>query len=311
MANVTRCVATAGPLFSRSVADEDHVLVAVVRAEVEPAVERIHDEPRLAEEAEPLRRREPVQAEGRGDVRRAHDSESVRLVSSQSARSKIPGSRSSQRPPVSSMSSRLGAKTSKTKRPPGSSSAPGRAQRTKLRLPCGAASERADGEGHALGDGGSRRSPSRRSTRPETPADLGGGARDSSISGDESTPITRSRLRRSGPRSVPFRPRARRRAARRERVIDVERDVFRDRAAPRVVERRDLVVLSHAGFRATQTNSRLSPSNGRRSNQPYSASVSRPDTSSRPSHLERDQARSRLICERDVDSVVGRCVLVR
>ena len=65
MATVTGCVATAARPSVVPVADEDHVLVAVVRAEVEPAVERIHDEPRLADEAEPLRRRKPVQAEGR------------------------------------------------------------------------------------------------------------------------------------------------------------------------------------------------------------------------------------------------------
>src|SRR5262249_54879364 len=49
------------------------------------------------------------------------DNVSVHEVSSQSARSKMSGSRSSHRPSVSSMSSREGAKTSKTKRPPGAS----------------------------------------------------------------------------------------------------------------------------------------------------------------------------------------------
>src|SRR5438445_113046 len=49
------------------------------------------------------------------------ESVSVRARSSQLARSKIPGSRSSQRPCVSSMSPRDGVKTSKTKRPPGAS----------------------------------------------------------------------------------------------------------------------------------------------------------------------------------------------
>jgi hypothetical protein len=57
-------------------------------------------------------------------------------------------------------------------------------------------------------------------------------------------------------------------ATRRERLVDVEADVFGDRAAPRVVERRDLVVEALHGFLAIHTNSRLVSSNGRRSNQP-------------------------------------------
>ena len=102
------------------------------------------------------------------------------------------------------------------------------------------------------------------------------------------------------------------RAAARERPVDVEADVLRNRPAPRVVERRDPVVLGHDGFLATQTNSRLSSSNGRRSNQPYSASVWSPETSRRPSHslrvTHKRDAAARV--EDDFDSVVTREVTI-
>jgi hypothetical protein len=59
------------------------------------------------------------------------------------------------------------------------------------------------------------------------------------------------------------------RTARGDGLFDVELDILRDRDRPRVVDPRDPVVESLAhGFRATQTNSGLSRSNGRRSNQP-------------------------------------------
>ncbi|MDQ3086486.1 MAG: hypothetical protein M3Q67_06780 [Actinomycetota bacterium] len=58
-------------------------------------------------------------------------------------------------------------------------------------------------------------------------------------------------------------------AARGQSLVDIEPDVLGHGPAPRVVEARDLVVQGHeAGLRATQTNSRLSSSKGRRSNQP-------------------------------------------
>ena len=78
---------------------------------------------------------------------------SVRALSSQSARSKMPGSRSSQRPWVSAMSSGLGAKTSKTSRPPGGKRGAGRGQgldplAVVREVKVGA--ERADDERHPL-----------------------------------------------------------------------------------------------------------------------------------------------------------------
>ena len=77
--------------------------------------------------------------------------------SSQTARSKMPGSRSSQRSWVSSMSSRLGANTSNTKRPLRLQERPRSAKRSKLLglgLHVQEGAEGADDEGHALGDRG-------------------------------------------------------------------------------------------------------------------------------------------------------------
>ena len=92
----------------------------------------------------------------------------MRVSSSQSARSQMPGSRSSQRPCVSAMSSAPGAKTSKTKRPvrreePRARRAAPRAGRR--RSPCAAASGTGSAtSGNVPSTGGSRMSPWRRST---------------------------------------------------------------------------------------------------------------------------------------------------
>ena len=108
--------------------------------------------------------------------------------------------------------------------------------------------------------GGSRRSPSRRSTRSRDSGLLRRArARRRASPGDESTPITSipGAGDRDGDAAGPDRE-LDHGAARRERLVDVEADVLGDRAAPRVVEGRDLVVEPHhAGLRATQTNSRL------------------------------------------------------
>ena len=90
--------------------------------------------------------------------------------------------------------------------------------------------------------GGSRRSPRRRSTRCATPSRLGERARDrSSIALRERRRRSRGRRpARSGRRSAPCRRRARRPGRRRcQRLVDVEGDVLGDRGAPRVVDRRD------------------------------------------------------------------------
>ena len=94
--------------------------------------------------------------------------------------------------------------------------------------------------------------------------------------------------------------------------LDVEGDVLDDARAPRVVEPGDRVVARSSGLRATHTNSLRSSSNGRRSNQPYSASTSSPATSIRPSHSDCVTHQSESVgagVERDVDAVVGRRVV--
>ena len=102
--------------------EPDRVLAAVVRAQVEPAVAGDDLEPGGLEEGAPLLVREPGEAAGTSpSPGRARCRVRTRRSRSQSASSQMPGSRSSQRPCVSSTSSTLGAKTSKTKRPPGSS----------------------------------------------------------------------------------------------------------------------------------------------------------------------------------------------
>ena len=101
-----------------SPADPDRVLAAAPGRAVEPAVERLDDEALVRQQLDATRATES-QASDISDsppsprTRRI----SVRAASSQSARSKIPGSRSSQRPCVSAMSSAPGVKTSNTKRP--------------------------------------------------------------------------------------------------------------------------------------------------------------------------------------------------
>ena len=204
-------------------------------------------EARLVEQAPPLGR---ARASARLERRRrvspsARTACSVRVASSQSARSKIPGSRSSQRPCVSSMSSRLGAKTSKTKRPPGSSSAARGAQRAELLgLVCMCRSER-NGQmtsGTRSATGGSRRSPTRRSTSARDAAlARAQRARDGEHPGRRVDADHRdARPARSARRSGPSRRRARRPGRRDARAsLDVEADVLDDRAAPRVVDRRD------------------------------------------------------------------------
>ena len=185
------------------------------------------------------------------DVRRAHGQRerSARLVPVGALED--PRLAPSQRPPVSSMSSRLGAKTSKTKRPPGSSSAP--AARSARSFGFGfhgamsgetgrwrgaRARRRAARGGRRVGD---RRAPRRRPT-PRRRARLEHLRR--RVDADHPDPGFGDRDRDPSRSDRELDDRA----ARRDRVIDVVRDVFRHRAAPRVVERRDLVVLSHAAF---------------------------------------------------------------
>ena len=173
---------TARRTLADGAGDEDHVLLAVVRPSVEPAVHGLDGEAGLVEEPKPLGRREPVQAE-RSSRRRPSGPRaraSARPRPSRRAR-RCPGSRSSQSPFVSSMSSRLGAKTSKTKRPSGSRRP--RAARSARSFSSSVSMCRSERNGQMTSGtrsvtGGSRRSPRRRSTQLGHAGALGRGARD-------------------------------------------------------------------------------------------------------------------------------------
>ena len=185
----------------------------------------------------------------------------------------MPGSRSIQRPCVSSMSSRDGVKTSKTSRPPGRSSS--RAARERLEPLVVVAqveirAERTRHERDALVDG---RSAQVAEPQVEPLRDAG---LPCALAADRQHPG-----RRVDADHVRARERGRDRdppgsdaelhdlAARRERLVDVEGDVLDDARAPRVVEPRDRVVRSAQGACAPRRRTRATRrSNGSRSNQP-------------------------------------------
>ena len=145
-----------------------------------------------------------------------------------------------------------------------------RVQLLLLRLHVQERAEGADRERHALGNRGLAKVADPEVEEVTDPGGLRGGARDREhlrrgVDADDLHARFRDRdcdpPRADG--ELDHRP------AGRERLLDVEADVLRHRAAPGVVEPRDPVVERHVlGLRATQTNSRLSSSNGRRSNQP-------------------------------------------
>ena len=178
----------------------------------------------------------------------------------------IPGSRSIQRPCVSSMSS---VRARRRRRRAGRPARAARARRQRLEplvvdAQVEKGPERAGDERDALATGGSRRSPRRRSSSARRRPRGRALRRPRASRGEESTPITcDAGHRRSGSRSARCRHRARRPARPGERLVDVERDVLDDARAPRVVEARDRVVGAQAGLRATQTNSSDSSVNGR------------------------------------------------
>ena len=199
----------------------------------------------------------------------------------------MPGSRSSQRPCVSAMSSAPGANTSKTKRPAGSEqpARPRAAPRAgRRRSPCAAAT------GTGSGRVGTRPRRAGRACRP---------CRRSS-----STPASSARSRatvehplrevdadhvdpRGGDRHRdPARPDAEleHRAARTHRLVDVERHVLDDAARPRVVEARDLVVHRHVA--------KLCSDAGDARDAVYAAPVPGPRRALAPSGLNRGFLRS-------------------
>ena len=180
----------------------------------------------------------------------------MRVSSSQSARSQIPGSRSSQRPCVSAMSSAPGAKTSKTSRPSGAQVPRPRAapRAGRRRSPCAASSGTGSiTSGNVAFDGRvahvavaqvelARRRARRARARPRASPPRGRRRR-------RAMPA-----RRSARRSGPCRRRARAPARReRTRLLDVERHVLDDAARPRVVEARDLVVGGHGAMLSGMT----------------------------------------------------------
>ena len=175
--------------------DPHGVLAAGVRPTVEPAVARV-------DRRSPLRRAASATARARATTSTIVDAppgprtESVSVCASrsQSARSSIPGSRSIQSPCVSSMSSRDGANTSKTSRPPGASSARAASERLEPLLVARAGADTPGTDTSRArtrsSTGGRRRSPSRRSSRSAMPASRARSPQTASIPADESTPIT-------------------------------------------------------------------------------------------------------------------------
>ncbi len=172
----------------------------------------------------------------------------MRVSSFQSARSQIPGSRSSQRPCVSAMSSGPGVKTSKMKRPCPVARRLDTARRARRRSSSVSmwSSER-NGQstsGNCPSTGGSRMSPWRRSTL--TPASSARSRATSSIPAEMSTPTTSMPAAATGTaiRPVPT-PSSSTGPPVRSGLGDVERHVLGDAHRPRVVHARDGVVGGH------------------------------------------------------------------
>ena len=174
---------------------------------------------------------------------------------SQSARSKIPGSRSIQRPCVSSMSSARGREDVEHEPAAGLEQLARRGERLEpllVRRQVEVGAERARDERDALvhrrlAEVAEPQVEQRRRRPPRRPLARRPRA---------SRPTSRRRSRgpppsRSGSRSGPCRRRARPPDRPRERLLDVERDVLDHARAPRVVEPRDRVVGGHAASRGS------------------------------------------------------------
>ena len=146
------------------------------------------------------------------------DSRSVLVVSSQSARSKMPGSRSSQRPCVSAMSSRARGEDVEDEPAAGLEQLAGGAQRAQLLLLVGHVEQRAERADHELARArrpvarAGRRRGGRRARRRRAPRRARAPPRASPPRGRRRSRVARPA--RSVPRSGPIRQRARRRAPR-------------------------------------------------------------------------------------------------
>ena len=175
----------------------------------------------------------------------------MRVCSSQSARSQIPGSRSSQRPCVSAMSSAPGVKTSKMKRPSRREQAADRAQRRAAIVVGLHVQQRAERDQRRAG---TRRRPAASACRPgagraRRPPSSARSRATASIPAERSTPTTSIPAAAIGTRDAAGADaELEHRPARAHRFGDVERHVLDDAPRPRVVEAGDLVVGRHLGI---------------------------------------------------------------
>ena len=175
--------------------DEDHVLLAVVRSPVEPAVQRLDVEAGLVEQPEPLGQRrasaapnvvaapsERTESESvrellvpvgaLEDPRLALEPAAVRLLDVLAARSEDVEDEAS-------VAARAGSRAARSARSFSSSVSM-----------CSSVRNGQQTSGTRSATGGSRRSPTRRSSRAATPASSPAARATASIPGDESTPIT-------------------------------------------------------------------------------------------------------------------------
>ena len=172
------------------------------------------------------------------------------MRSSQSARSQMPGSRSTQRPCVSAMSSAPGVKTSKTKRPPGARCFAHRAQGG---APVGVGlhvEERAERDRHEREPALDRRVADVAVAQVERdPGELGLFARHLEHAGrqvdaDHVDPVRRDRHGDAAGADAELEHRP----AGGERLLEIELHVLDDAPHPRVVEPGDRVVAGHAAI---------------------------------------------------------------
>ena len=222
-------------------ADPDHVLAALERPPVEPAVERRDLEAGLVDQPPPLDRREPVQLHrGRG-VARA-DGQPAASASPRPSRParrspaparargrawpRCPRSSERRRRRRAGPRARAASWAARSARSFSSSSAMWRRERNGQMT-----------SGTRSSTGGSRRSPTRRSTSEQTPFSSASARATASIPSERSTPITGTpglRDRHGDPARADGELDDRAAAA--ARLVDVERDVLDDRGAPRVVD---------------------------------------------------------------------------
>ena len=185
----TGCSRSRAPL-----ADPDHVLAALERPPVEPAVERGDVEARLVDQAPPLDRREPVQLHRGGGVARPHrqPQRPRRLVPVGALEDAL----LPLEPEAVGLGDVLGARCEHVEHEPAArlraASCAARRARS-FSASSGMCSSERKGQMTSCtrsSTGGSRRSPTRRSTREPTPCSSASARATASIPGERSTPIT-------------------------------------------------------------------------------------------------------------------------